>query len=63
MAHQVLGAMGFTYEHRLHHFTRRLWTWRDDFGSDAAWAMEIGRAITGAGAEAVWPRLSGYGVR
>lgn len=60
MAHQVLGAMGFTYEHRLHHFTRRLWVWRDDYGSDAAWAMQIGKAVAGAGPEAVWPRLSGY---
>jgi len=60
MAHQVLGAMGFTYEHRLHHFTRRLWVWRDDYGSDTAWAMEIGRSVAGAGADAVWPKLSGY---
>lgn len=60
IAHQVLGAMGFTYEHRLHHFTRRLWVWRDDYGSDTAWAVEIGRIVTGAGADAVWPQLSGY---
>ncbi len=60
MAHQVMGAMGFTYEHRLHHFTRRLWVWRDDYGSDTAWAMQIGKAFTSAGPEAVWPRLSGY---
>jgi acyl-CoA dehydrogenase len=60
MAHQVLGAMGFTYEHRLHHFTRRLWVWRDDYGSDTAWAVEIGRAVAGAGPESLWPRLSGY---
>lgn len=62
MAHQVLGAMGFTYEHRLHHFTRRLWTWRDDYGSDTLWAVEIGRAVAAAGPEAVWPTLSGHGM-
>jgi len=59
MAHQVLGAMGFTYEHRLHHFTRRLWVWRDDYGSDSAWATEIGRAVAAAGPAALWPSLAG----
>ena len=60
MAHQVLGAMGFTYEHRLHHLTRRLWAWRDEYGSDTQWAVEIGRAVSEDGPEALWPRLSGY---
>lgn len=60
IAHQVLGAMGFTYEHRLHHFTRRLWVWRDDYGNDSAWAVQIGQAVAAAGAGAVWPGLSGY---
>ncbi|MGE0152557.1 MAG: acyl-CoA dehydrogenase family protein [Reyranellaceae bacterium] len=58
MAHQVLGAMGFTYEHRLHHFTRRLWVWRDDYGGDGAWAAEIGRAVAQAGPQSLWPRLT-----
>lgn len=60
MAHQVLGAMGFTYEHRLHHFTRRLWAWRDEFGSDTVWATEIGRMVAADGADALWPLLTGY---
>src|SRR5205085_507807 len=30
IAHQVHGAMGFTYEHSLHHATRRLWAWREE---------------------------------
>src|SRR4029078_4646594 len=30
IAHQVLGAIGFTQEHTLHRFTRPLWAWRDD---------------------------------
>lgn len=34
-AHQMFGAMGFTAEHTLHHFTKRLWTWRDE------WLREI----------------------
>ena len=35
IAHQVFGAIGFTREHILHRFTRRLWAWRDEFGSKA----------------------------
>ena len=38
IAHQVHGAMGFTYEHSLHHFTRRLWAWREEFGNESFWA-------------------------
>ena len=27
--HQVMGAIGFTEDHELHHFTKLLWQWRD----------------------------------
>ncbi len=37
IAHQVLAAIGFTYEHTLHHSTRRLWSWRDEFGTETDW--------------------------
>jgi acyl-CoA dehydrogenase len=42
IAHQVLGAIGFTHEHRLHFFTRRLWAWRAECGSAASWAQRLG---------------------
>ena len=58
MSHQTLGAMGFTYEHHLHHFTRRLWVWRDEYGSDSWWARRLGRAITQAGSPALWKALT-----
>jgi acyl-CoA dehydrogenase len=45
IAHQVHGAIGVTDEHILHYFTRRLWEWRLDFGSDGAWAAQLGRAV------------------
>ena len=35
--HQVHGAMGFTQEHRLHHYTKRLWSWRDEWGNEFEW--------------------------
>jgi len=58
IAHQVLGAIGFTQEHVLHRFTRRLWAWRDDFGSESVWAMKLGHLVAAKGADALWPMLA-----
>lgn len=55
IAHQVHGAMGITYEHTLHHFTRRIWTWRDDFGPERHWERDLGRKALANGADALWP--------
>jgi alkylation response protein AidB-like acyl-CoA dehydrogenase len=57
-AHQVHGAIGFTFEHRLHHLTRRLWSWRDEFGTESQWSAELGRRIAAGGAEAMWPTIT-----
>jgi alkylation response protein AidB-like acyl-CoA dehydrogenase len=59
IAHQVHGAMGFTHEHRLHHRTRRLWAWRDDYGHEAHWQAWLGRRIAGVGADGLWGFVSG----
>jgi len=58
IAHQVHGAIGFTYEHRLHFFTRRLWAWRAEFGTPDAWAERLGGAVLAAGAERLWPLVT-----
>lgn len=58
IAHQVLGAIGFTKEHTLHRFTQRLWAWRDDFGNESYWAVELGRLVAANGADALWPMLA-----
>jgi len=58
IAHQSMGAMGFTHEHILHHYTRRLWVWRRDFGSESFWGEKIGSAFAKAGPDALWPALS-----
>ena len=58
IAHQVHGAIGFSGEHALHRFTQRLWAWRDDFGSEAAWAVRLGKLVAAKGADALWPMLS-----
>ncbi|MCJ2121467.1 acyl-CoA dehydrogenase family protein [Methylobacterium sp. J-077] len=57
ICHQIHGAMGFTQEHPLHRATRRLWSWRDEFGSDAVWQERIGRAVCAGGGAALWPLL------
>jgi len=58
IAHQVHGAIGFTREHSLHFATRRLWAWREQFGSDAWWAAALGRAAIAGGSAAFWPALT-----
>jgi acyl-CoA dehydrogenase len=45
IAHQVHGAIGMTDEHVLGIYTRRLWSWRDDFGGEAEWARLLGAAV------------------
>jgi acyl-CoA dehydrogenase len=42
--HQVLGAIGFTEEHVLHHYSKRLWTWRDEWERQSACEAAIGHA-------------------
>ena len=59
IAHQVHGAMGFTQEHPLHFATRRLWSWRDEFGNESFWQERIGRLVCTGGGEALWPMLVG----
>ena len=58
IAHQSMGAMGFTHEHVLHHYTRRLWVWRRDYGSEAHWGARLGRALAEAGPDGLWPMLT-----
>lgn len=58
IVHQVHGAIGFTHEHRLHQLTRRLWSWRDEFGVESDWALELGRLMASQGADGIWPFLA-----
>jgi alkylation response protein AidB-like acyl-CoA dehydrogenase len=54
IAHQVHGAIGFTDEHVLHHFTLRLWSWRDEFGTEEEWASVLGGLLR----ENLWETLT-----
>ena len=57
VAHQVHAAIGFTQEYHMHFTTRRLWAWRDAFGTERFWAERLGRAALGRGGANLWPDL------
>ncbi|HEU4656057.1 MAG TPA: acyl-CoA dehydrogenase family protein [Capillimicrobium sp.] len=56
-AHQVHGAIGVTEEYALQLLTRRVWAWRDEFGSEFDWARRLAATatITDAG---MWELIS-----
>ena len=61
IAHQVHGAIGFTHEYDLRHFTQRLWSWRSEFGNDRHWSALLGNAVIMRGADAFWADLTQRG--
>jgi acyl-CoA dehydrogenase len=58
IAHQVHGAIGITAEYQLQLFTRRLWSWREEFGNDIYWATRLAGELEAAGASLAWNLLS-----
>ncbi|QQN64778.1 acyl-CoA dehydrogenase [Bradyrhizobium diazoefficiens] len=58
IAHQVHGAIGFTLEHVLHRYSLRALAWRDDFGSESFWAVELGKLVARRGADELWPLVA-----
>jgi acyl-CoA dehydrogenase len=61
IAHQVHGAIGYTQEHDLHLYTRRVWAWRDEYGSEEEWSVRLGELVAASGADELWPLLTGTG--
>lgn len=53
-AHQAFGAIGFSREHELHHYTKRLWAWRDQWGAQRQMEHRIGQQAGQAGMEGLW---------
>jgi acyl-CoA dehydrogenase len=58
IAHQVHGAIGFSMEHILHRYTLRSLAWRDDFGHESYWAVELGKFVAARGADDLWPLVA-----
>ncbi|NVN85750.1 MAG: acyl-CoA/acyl-ACP dehydrogenase [Rhodopseudomonas sp.] len=58
IAHQVHGAIGFTQEHILHRYSLRALAWRDDFGHESHWGVELGKLVAARGADELWPLVA-----
>ena len=58
IVHQTFGAIGFTYEHRLHFYTKRLWSWRNEYGTETEWSVLLGRYMAAAGSDRFWAELT-----
>ncbi|MEM9623828.1 MAG: acyl-CoA dehydrogenase family protein [Pseudomonadota bacterium] len=59
--HQIHGAMGFTHEHRLHHYSRRIWAWRDEWGNEFHWQQLLGAHLAAVGADQAWSFIATRG--
>lgn len=57
-AHQAHGAMGVTREYPLHQFTRRLWSWRQEWGTTRQWRRELGSAVAQGGADGLFDLIT-----
>lgn len=58
LAHQIHGAIGFTYEHSLHYVTKRLLAWRNEFGNEPEWSLLLGRHLAAAGPDRLWSEIT-----
>jgi len=56
--HQAHGAMGMTQEYELHHSSRRLWSWRSEYGGVREWSAWVGAAAVDAGADGLYPLIT-----
>jgi len=56
--HQAHGAMGMTQEYELHHSSRRLWTWRSEYGGVREWSDYVGQLAIDHGADGLYPLIT-----
>lgn len=58
IAHQMHGAIGFTADYPLHHFTLALIRWRSGGGNDAHWAQVLGAQAVALGGAGLWAEMT-----
>ncbi|MEN9726593.1 MAG: hypothetical protein RL434_959 [Pseudomonadota bacterium] len=58
LSHQVHGAIGFTYEYDLQFLTRRLWSWRAEFGAHGEWGEYLGTIAQQEGGDGIWAYMT-----
>jgi acyl-CoA dehydrogenase len=56
---QTHGAIGYTEEYSLARFVRRVWQWRDDFGSESDWQLRLGQYYARDGSPGLTPDVFG----
>jgi len=57
-AHAVHAAIGFTQEYPLQLSTRRLWSWRDEYGSETQWSAKLGEHCLQLKTDNLWSWLT-----
>lgn len=57
-AHAVHAAIGFTHECPLQLSTRRLWSWRDEYGNEQDWSIRLGEYSLKLNTDGLWPWLT-----
>jgi hypothetical protein len=50
--------MGVAREYRLQQFSRRLWSWRHEYGSARWWKRRLGDRVVSDGPDALFPLVS-----
>ena len=58
ICHETHGAIGFTYEHHLHFFTRRLWSWRGSSVPNPSGQSSSADALLPVWADALWSDIT-----
>ncbi|HUN59324.1 MAG TPA: acyl-CoA dehydrogenase family protein [Candidatus Binataceae bacterium] len=58
IGHQVHGAIGFTQEYQLHRFTRRIQSWRGEFGASAFWNRRLGEMVLVEANRSLWSMVA-----
>ncbi|WP_030168159.1 MULTISPECIES: acyl-CoA dehydrogenase family protein [Actinomycetes] len=53
-SHQVHGAIGFTLDHQLRHFTLKTLAWQQEFGGDRVWNTRVGELVAGRANSSIW---------
>lgn len=59
--HQIHGAIGFTLDHQLRHFTLRVIAWSMEFGDEKTWNRSIGHTVLDAPQGDLWAVMTGVG--
>lgn len=58
LSHQLHGAIGFTQEYTLQRFTRRIWAWREEDGSETFWATRLGDHLLEGTTAPLWVEVT-----